>query len=81
MGLETHEIGRPGATALAQWSTSWSPKMLPLVQTRGVHPRGIACLLDGVLLGVQALRRGPVEAVAILNEFRRPLPLIRVFGH
>ena len=63
VGLKTHKIGS-AATALAQWCTSWSPKLLPLVRTPGVHPRGITYLLVDGLLGVRALRRGPVEAVA-----------------
>ena len=63
-GLKTHKIGS-AATALAQLCTSWSPKLLPLVQTlRGVHARGITYLLADGLLGVRALRRDPVEAVA-----------------
>ena len=49
--------------------------MLPLVQTLGVHPRGITCLLDDDLLGVQALRGGPVEAVAACFFFGWILPV------
>ena len=67
-GLKTHKIGS-AATALAQWCTSWSPKLLPLVRTPGVHPRGITYLLVDGLLGVRALRRGPVEAVAACSFF------------
>ena len=51
VGLKTHKIGS-AATALAQWCTSWSPKLLPLVQTPGVQPRGITYLLVDGLLGV-----------------------------
>ena len=67
-GLKTHYIGS-AATALAQWCTSWSPKLLPLVRTPGVHPRGITYLLVDGLLGVQTLRRGQVEAVAACSFF------------
>ena len=63
VALKTHEIGS-AATALAQWCTSWSPKLLTLVQTPVVHSRGIPYLLGDGLLGVRAPRRGPVEAVA-----------------
>ena len=49
MGLKTHYIG-VDATALAQWCTSWSPKLMPLVQAPGIHPKGITYLLaDGLL--------------------------------
>ena len=51
VGLKTHKIGVV-ATALAQWCTSWSPQLTPLVQTPGVHPRGITYLLAGGLYGV-----------------------------
>ena len=61
VGIKTHEIGS-AATVLAQ-----SPKLLPLVETPGVHP--ITYLLDGALLEVQALRRAPVEAVAACSFF------------
>ena len=63
MGLKTHKISS-AATALAQWCTSCSPKLLPLVQTPGLHPRGIIYLLVDGLLGVRTLRRGLVEAAA-----------------
>ena len=65
---KTHEISS-AATALAQWCTSWSPNLLPLVKTPGVHPRGITYLLDDALLEVQDERRGPVEAVSACSFF------------
>ena len=55
VGLKTHIIG-VAATALAQWCTSWSPKLMPLVQTPGVHPRGITYLLAAGLIGVRTPR-------------------------
>ena len=68
VGLKTREIGS-AATASAKWYTSWSPKSLSLDQTPGVHLRGITCLLDDGILGVPALRGGPVEAVAACSFF------------
>ena len=52
VGLKTHYIGVI-ATALPQWCTSWSPKLLPPVQAPVVHPRGITYLLADGLFGVQ----------------------------
>ena len=63
MGLKTHEIG-VAVKALAEWCPSWSPIMMPMVQTPGVQPRGITYLLADGLLGVRTLRRGLVEAAA-----------------
>ena len=51
--------------ALAQWCTSWSPKLMPMVQTPGVQPRGITYLLADGVLGVRTLRRGLVEAAEV----------------
>ena len=70
VGLKTHKIGGAAtALTLTQWCTSWLPKLLPLVETPGLHPRGIMCLLGDALLGVRAPRRGPVEAVAACSFF------------
>ena len=63
MGLKTYEIGS-AATALPQQCISWSPKLVPLIQTPGVHPRGIMYLVVDGLLGVQTPRAGQVEAAA-----------------
>ena len=41
--LKTHEIDE-GATASAQWCTSWSPNLMSLVQTLVTLLRGTMCL-------------------------------------
>ena len=50
---KTHKIAQR-ATALAQWCTSWRRQPRACVRNLGTNPRGIMCLLDGVLLGIQA---------------------------
>ena len=68
MGLKTHYSG-VAATALPHWCTSWSLKMIPLVQTPGVNPRGITYLLADGFFGVRTPRRGEVEAAAASSLF------------
>ena len=55
VGLETHEIGRV-AKILTQWCTSWRFQHKACARSPGVNPRVIICLLDDVVLGVQAPR-------------------------
>ena len=50
--VKTHYID-VAATALAQWCTSWSQKLMPLVQAPVVYPRGITYLLADGLFGVR----------------------------
>ena len=52
---KTHKIARR-ATALAQRCTSWCREPRAYVRTLGTNPRCIMCLLDGVLIGIQAPR-------------------------
>ena len=54
-GIKTHKIGRI-AKALAQWCTAWHRQPKARVQNLGINLRVIMCLLDHVVLGVQALR-------------------------
>ena len=68
MELRTHKIDRP-AKALAQWCTSWSPNLMPLVQTPGTNPRGIMCLLDSVLVRVQAPRWVARQRLTFASSF------------
>ena len=50
--------------ALAQWCTSWCHQPMACVRTQGINRRGIMCLLDGVVLGVQAPYWKPLHEVA-----------------
>ena len=58
-----YEIGRP-ANTLAQWCTSWYHQIRICVQNTDVNPRDIMCLLDSVVLGVQAPREEPLDEAA-----------------
>ena len=55
VGLKNHKIGIP-INVLAQWGTSWCHQFRACAQKPCVNPRGIMCLLDDVILGVQAPR-------------------------
>ena len=67
--VNTHEFGRVTNT-LAQWCTSWCHQLRACVQNPGINPRGIMCLLlDGVGLGVQALREEPLEEAGSARSF------------
>ena len=55
VGLKTHEFGSV-ANALAQWCTSWCHQLRAYVRNPGFNPRDIICLLDDVVLEVQAPR-------------------------
>ena len=68
MGLKTHKIGRP-ANALAQWCISWCRQLGACVRSPDVNPRGIICLLDDAVLGVQAPRKEPLEEPAARSFF------------
>ena len=50
---KTDKIAR-SVTALTQWRTSWCRQPSACVRTPGTNPRSIMCLLDSVLVGVQA---------------------------
>ena len=64
MGLKTHENGRD-AKALAQWCTSWHRQYRACVRNPDINPRSIICVLDDVVLGVQAPRYEPLEEAAV----------------
>ena len=66
--LKAHEIGVL-QKALAQSYSSWRRKPRACVQTQGINPRGIMCLLDDVVLGVQAPREEPLQEVAAHSFF------------
>ena len=57
------------ANALAQWCTSWCHKLRACVQSPGVNLRGIMCLLDDVLLGVQDPHEELLEEAAACSFF------------
>ena len=56
-------------SASAQWCTSWRHQPRACVRTQGINPRGIMCLLDGVVLVVQAPYWEPLQEVAARSFF------------
>ena len=67
-GLKTHQFGS-AANALVQWCTSWCHQLRACVRNPGINPRGIMCLLDDVVLGVQAPREELLEEAAVRSFF------------
>ena len=68
--------------ALAQWCTSWCHRLRACVRTQGINLRGIMCLLDDVVLGVQAPHEEPLEdaaarsfLVVLVHEITRHLTM------
>ena len=66
VGLNTHEFSSV-ANVLTQWCTSWCHQLRGCVQNLGINPRSIIilmCLLDDVVLGVQAPHEELLEEAA-----------------
>ena len=63
MGLKTYIIGR-FAKSLAQRCTSWCRRARDCVQTLDVDPKDIMCLVDDMVVGVQAPRQESLEEPA-----------------
>ena len=71
VGVKTHEIGMT-AKSLVERCTSWRRQPRACVQKPGINPRGIMCLLDDGVFGVQAPRSEPLqEAVARVRYLPR----------
>ena len=62
MRLKTNEIGS-AAKRIGTVMHLWRRQSRACVRTQGINSKGIVCLLDDVVLGVQALRQEPLQEV------------------
>ena len=67
-GVKTHKLAVQ-LNALAQRCTSWCPQPRPCVRTLGTKPRGIMCLLVGVVAKVQAPRWVACQWLVLSSSF------------
>ena len=61
--FKTHKFGS-AANALARWCTSWCHQLRACVSNPDINSRGIMCLLDNVVFGIQAPREEPLDETA-----------------